>query len=349
MSIVENVNISKTKAVIAPNVFKKDYPLSEEAKDFVFKSRKEVEDILSGKDSRQFIVVGPCSIHDYAMAIEYAKKLKILSEEVKNEFLIIMRVYFEKPRTTVGWKGLINDPHLDGTFEMEEGLTLARKIMLDITDMGIPIGTEALDPISPQYLSDLITWSAIGARTTESQTHREMASGLSAPVGFKNATDGDIEVAINAMMSAANPHSFLGINEKGNVAIVTTKGNKYGHIILRGGSNGPNHDSVSIAEVIDQMEKFKVNVNIVVDCSHGNSHKNHMLQPIVFKDVISQFVSGTKQIKGVMLESNLFEGNQKFTYGKKEDLKFGVSITDACIGWEDTAQIVQHMATLIKK
>lgn len=344
MHIVENVNIRGTKAIVTPSSFKKQYPVSEKSQDFIFNSRQVIENILSGKDNRQFVVVGPCSIHDYNMAIEYARKLKDLAEAVKDQFFIVMRVYFEKPRTTVGWKGLINDPHLDDTFEMEEGLSIARQLMLEITEMGLPIGTEALDPISPQYLSDLVTWSAIGARTTESQTHREMASGLSSPVGFKNGTDGSISVAINAMLSAATPHSFLGINEDGNVAIINTKGNDYGHVILRGGSNGPNHDSVSVSEAILDMQKANVTPNIVVDCSHGNSHKNHKLQPVVFKDVVSQFINGTKQIKGLMLESNIFEGNQKLIPGQKELLKFGVSITDACIGWNETEEIIQQMA-----
>ena len=347
MHIVENLNINETKAIITPNDFKKQYPLTEKAQDFIFNSRQVIENILSGKDSRQFIVVGPCSIHDYNMAIEYARKLKVLAEEVKDKFFIVMRVYFEKPRTTVGWKGLINDPHLDDTFEMEEGLTIARKLMLEITEMGLPIGTEALDPISPQYLSDLVTWSAIGARTTESQTHREMASGLSSPVGFKNGTDGSVSVAINAMLSAATPHSFLGINEEGKVAIIQTKGNAFGHVILRGGSAGPNHDSVSIAEVVDEMQKSKVSPNIVVDCSHGNSHKNHKLQPVVFKDVMNQVIAGNKNIKGVMIESNIHEGSQKLVPGKKEDLKFGVSITDACIGWEETEEVIKQIAKII--
>jgi len=347
MNIVENLNINETKAIITPNEFKNQYPLTEKAQDFIFNSRQVIENILSGKDSRQFIVVGPCSIHDYNMAIEYARKLKVLAEEVKDKFFIVMRVYFEKPRTTVGWKGLINDPHLDDTFEMEEGLTIARKLMLEITEMGLPIGTEALDPISPQYLSDLVTWSAIGARTTESQTHREMASGLSSPVGFKNGTDGSVSVAINAMLSAATQHSFLGINEEGKVAIIQTKGNAFGHVILRGGSSGPNHDSVSIAEVVDEMQKSKVSPNIVVDCSHGNSHKNHKLQPVVFKDVMNQVIAGNKNIKGVMIESNIHEGSQKLVPGKKEDLKFGVSITDACIGWEETEEVIKQIAKII--
>lgn len=347
MHIVENLNIREIKAIVTPNVFKQEYPLSEKGQDFIFESRTTIQNILSGQDNRQFIVVGPCSIHDYDMAIEYAKKLKVLADAVKDQFFIVMRVYFEKPRTTVGWKGLINDPHLDDTFEMEEGLQLARKLMLEITEMGLPIGTEALDPISPQYLSDLVTWSAIGARTTESQTHREMASGLSSPVGFKNGTDGGISVAINAMLSASTPHAFLGINEEGKVSIINTNGNAYGHVILRGGSAGTNHDSVSIAEVISEMKKAKVAVNIVVDCSHGNSHKNHMLQPIVFKDVVNQFITGTKEIKGLMLESHLHEGNQKLVPGKKSELKFGVSITDACIGWEDTETIIKNMANEI--
>lgn len=343
MNIVENVNVHETKEIITPKTLKKEYFLNEKNQNFIFQSRATVQNILFGSDSRQFLIVGPCSIHDYDVAIEYAKKLKDLAKSVEKHFFIIMRVYFEKPRTTVGWKGLINDPFLDDSFQMEEGLRLARKTMLDITEIGLPIGTEALDPISPQYLSDLVTWSAIGARTTESQTHREMASGLSSPVGFKNGTDGNIDVAINAMLSASSPHSFLGVNENGNTAIINTKGNKFGHIILRGSNTGSNYDPVSVAEVMIEMKKSKLATNIVIDCSHGNSHKNHKLQTIVLKDVMRQIIDGNTSIKGLMLESNLIEGNQKLISGRKEDLIFGVSITDACIGWEETSSIIEDL------
>ena len=259
--------------------------------------------------------------------------------------LIIMRVYFEKPRTTVGWKGLVNDPRMDDSFHIEEGLRLARRLLVDINELGLPCGTEALDPISPQYLGDLIAWSAIGARTTESQTHRELASGLSSPVGFKNGTDGDLEVALNAMLSASQPHAFLGINGAGQVAITQTRGNPFGHLILRGGTV-PNYDSVAISEAVSALEKAKLPVNIVVDCSHGNSRKNHALQALVLRDVAHQVADGNHAIKGVMLESNLFEGNQKL--GNPKDLRYGVSITDACMGWDTTAASLREAAAHLK-
>jgi 3-deoxy-7-phosphoheptulonate synthase len=349
MHKIDNLNISESKGILKPKELKRLYPVSNEIQDMIFNSRKTLENILSGKDNRLFVVVGPCSIHDADAALEYAKKLKELSKKVEKELFLIMRVYFEKPRTTIGWKGLINDPYLDDTFHLEDGLKMARKLMLEIADIGLPIGTEALDPISPQYLADLVTWSAIGARTTESQTHREMASGLSSPVGFKNGTDGGIAVAINAMLSASNPHSFLGINEKGEVSIISTKGNKFGHVILRGGGSGPNHDAVSVKEVEDELIKAKLIPTIVIDCSHGNSHKNHNLQPIVFEDVVQQVKNGNNSIKGLMLESNLFEGNQKLNSGKKDELKYGVSITDACIDWDKTEEIVLKCANILKR
>lgn len=341
---IYNVNIDEIQTIVSPHVLKSRYPLTDKEAVFIAQSRHTIENILSGKDKRLFVVVGPCSIHDTRAALEYANRLSTLSKEVKDKIFIIMRVYFEKPRTTVGWKGLINDPFLDDSFCIEEGLDLARKLMLDITQIGLPIGTEALDPISPQYLSDLVSWSAIGARTTESQTHREMASGLSSPVGFKNGTDGSVDIAINAMLSAKNPHAFLGLNEQGVVSIIKTKGNQFGHIILRGGSDGPNHDAVSIAQAQENMLNAKLRDNIVVDCSHGNSHKNHKLQSAVFMDVIGQVIMGNRAIKGLMLESHLFEGSQKFITGEKEKLQYGVSITDACIDWDETERIILHAA-----
>lgn len=345
MHNINNINISSIDEILTPDTLKSRYPMAESDTDFVYASRKTIENILSGLDKRLMVIVGPCSIHDTKAALEYASKLKALSEQIKDKVFIVMRVYFEKPRTTVGWKGLINDPHLDDTFELEEGLEIARKLMLDVTRLGLPIGTEALDPISPQYLSDLVSWSAIGARTTESQTHRELASGLSSPVGFKNGTDGSIEVAINAMLSAKSPHSFLGVNADGKVAIVNTKGNNFGHVILRGGTSGPNHDSVSVSLAQELLQKANLPQNILVDCSHGNSHKNHKLQTAVLADVVQQIKNGNTSLKGVMIESNLFEGNQKFTPSKKEDLKYGVSITDACIDWNETEHVLTEIAT----
>jgi 3-deoxy-7-phosphoheptulonate synthase len=284
-------------------------------------------------------VVGPCSIHDPEAAIDYAQRLSSLSKKVEQSMVIVMRVYFEKPRTTVGWKGLINDPHMDESFDIESGLRKARTLLIDINKLGLPAGTEALDPISPQYLGDLISWSAIGARTTESQTHREMASALSSPVGFKNGTDGGLSVAINALHSVSKPHSFLGINGEGQVAVTKTKGNRYGHIVLRGGSKGPNYDSVSIALVEKDLGDAKLPSNIIVDCSHANSNKDHNLQPLVFNDCVHQIIEGNRSIVGMMLESNIGPGNQKLQSDIKS-MKYGVSITDACIDWETTEKTI---------
>lgn len=348
MHKLDNLHIKNNNQIISPRALIEQFPVTEQLQDFIYESRQHLENILSGQDKRTFVVVGPCSIHDTKAALEYAQKLKSFSDQVSDKLFIVMRVYFEKPRTTVGWKGLINDPYLDDSFHLEEGLYIARQLMLDITKIGLPIGTEALDPISPQYLSDLVSWYAIGARTTESQTHREMASGLSAPVGFKNGTDGNVEVAINAMLSALSPHAFLGINEEGRVSIVQTEGNKFGHVILRGGASGPNHDSVSIAEAMLALEKAKLPNNIVVDCSHGNSHKNHKLQGAVLFDVMQQIDNGNHAIKGVMIESNLFEGSQKLIPGKKDELTYGVSITDACISWEETENILSSIYQKLK-
>jgi 3-deoxy-7-phosphoheptulonate synthase len=277
--------------------------------------------------------------------MDYARRLKALAQELQDQLFIVMRVYFEKPRTTVGWKGLINDPYMDDSFRIEEGLHIARRLLVDLSDMGLPCGTEALDPITPQYLGDLIAWSAIGARTTESQTHRELASGLSSPVGFKNGTDGNLEVALNAMLSAAQPHAFLGINGEGQVALTQTRGNAFGHLILRGGVN-PNYDSVAVAQAEAELLAAKLPANIVVDCSHANSRKNHALQSLVLKDVVGQIMDGCRSIKGVMLESNLFEGQQKL--GDPKALKYGVSITDACLGWEATATGLRDAAQRLR-
>ena len=341
----ENLNVLAQQTLLPPSHLHDAVPATARASQTVGRARADVVDVLQAFDRRLLVVVGPCSIHDPVAAMDYAQRLKHLADELADQLLVVMRVYFEKPRTTVGWKGLINDPRMDDSFHIEEGLHLARQLLVDLNDMGLPCGTEALDPITPQYLGDLIAWSAIGARTTESQTHREMASGLSSPVGFKNGTDGSLDVAINAMLSAAQPHTFLGINGEGQVALTQTRGNAYGHLILRGGAQ-PNYDSVAVAEAEAELTKAKLPVNIVVDCSHGNSRKNHALQSLVLKDVVGQIVDGNRSIKGVMLESNLGEGNQKL--GDQKDLRYGVSITDACLGWEATAEGLRDAAARLR-
>lgn len=344
-SALENLNVLSQHTLLSPTQLHDDIPASERATQTVSVARRTLGNILSGHDPRLFVVVGPCSIHDIKAAMEYAQRLKVLADEVADQLFLVMRVYFEKPRTTVGWKGLVNDPRMDDSFRIDEGLKIARRLLIDLNDQGLPCGTEALDPNTPQYLGDMIAWSAIGARTTESQTHRELASGLSSPVGFKNGTDGNLEVALNAMLSAAQPHSFLGINGDGQVAITHTRGNAYGHLILRGGAV-PNYDSVAVAQAEAELTAAKLPLNIVVDCSHGNSRKNHALQALVLKDVVHQVADGNRSIKGVMLESNLFEGNQKL--GALQDLRYGVSITDACMDWDTTATSLREAAARLR-
>ncbi len=340
---LSDLNIEDYQVVITPTELKKELPLPESARDLVGRSRQTVKDILDGKDDRLFAVVGPCSIHDTELALEYGKRLKALADQVGEHIFIIMRVYFEKPRTTVGWKGLINDPHLNGSFDIETGLRKARKLLIKLSELGLPLATEALDPISPQYLQDTITWTAIGARTTESQTHREMSSGLSSPVGFKNGTDGSLDVAVNAMKSVVSGHAFLGINPQGQVAITKTKGNQYGHVVLRGGGGKPNYDSVSIALCEQALDKAGLPTNIVVDCSHANSNKDHNVQPLVLDDIAHQIKDGNRSICGVMIESNINEGNQSIPDDLSQ-LKYGVSVTDACISWESTEKSLKKMA-----
>jgi len=343
---LSDLNIDDYQVVVTPTELKKELPLPEAVRELVTNSRQTVKDILDGKDDRLFAVVGPCSIHDTELALEYGKRLKALADAVSEQIFIIMRVYFEKPRTTVGWKGLINDPHLNGSFEIEDGLRKARKLLIDLSEIGLPLATEALDPISPQYLQDTITWTAIGARTTESQTHREMSSGLSSPVGFKNGTDGSLDVAVNAMKSVVSGHAFLGINPQGQVAITKTKGNQYGHVVLRGGGGKPNYDSVSIALCEQALEKAKLPTNIVVDCSHANSNKDHNVQPLVLDDIAHQIKDGNRSICGVMIESNINEGNQSIPNDLSQ-LKYGVSVTDACISWESTVKSLNKMASTL--
>ena len=338
---LENINVTSFASMPTPEALHAKLPLTDKASDTVTKGRADLRAILERKDKRLFVVVGPCSIHDPVAGLDYARRLKALQEEVKETMLLVMRVYFEKPRTTTGWKGYINDPFMDDSFRVDVGMEKARHFLLDVCELGLPTATEALDPISPQYLGDLIAWTAIGARTTESQTHREMSSGLSTPVGFKNGTDGDIGIAINAILSAANPHAFLGINSQGNVSVVRTRGNPHGHVVLRGGDGRPNYDSVSVAIAEQSLQKAKLPANIVIDCSHANSYKKPELQPLVMTDVVNQIVHGNQSIVGVMIESNIAAGNQKIP-ADLSGLKYGCSVTDACIDWETTVHMLKE-------
>ena len=344
---INDLNIASNVTLITPEQLKKKIPLSEQALRTVSNGRQVVRDILDGKDHRLFIVIGPCSIHDLKAAHEYADRLKALADEVSDTLFLIMRVYFEKPRTTVGWKGLINDPYLDDSFKIEDGLHIGRKLLLDLAEKGLPTATEALDPISPQYLQDLISWSAIGARTTESQTHREMASGLSSAVGFKNGTDGGLTVAINALQSVSSAHRFLGINQKGGVSIVETKGNPYGHVVLRGGNGKPNYDSVSVAVCEQELKKAKISGNIMIDCSHANSNNDPALQPLVLENITNQIVDGNQSISSLMIESHLGWGSQSICEDLSQ-LKYGISITDACIDWDTTEKSIRSMRDKLK-
>ncbi|MFT6030877.1 MAG: 3-deoxy-7-phosphoheptulonate synthase [Oleiphilaceae bacterium] len=344
---LDNVNIASQELLITPEQLKTEIPLTEAAIKTVTEGRKTINNILDRKDHRLFIVIGPCSIHDIKAAKEYALKLKALADEVSDTLYLVMRVYFEKPRTTVGWKGLINDPHLDDSFDIQQGLHIGRQLLIDISDIGLPTATEALDPISPQYIQDTISWSAIGARTTESQTHREMSSGLSVAIGFKNGTDGGLGVAMNALNSVSHPHSFLGINREGQVAIIRTKGNQYSHVVLRGGGGKPNYDSVNVAICEQELEKSGLNKNIMIDCSHANSNKDANLQPLVMHDVSHQILDGNKSIIGLMVESNLNFGNQSIPADLSQ-LKYGVSVTDACIDWATTEKSIREMHQKLK-
>ena len=338
---LENINVVGERVLISPVALHDRIPTSEAAAVTVEEGRGSIEAILDGVDHRLLVITGPCSIHDVAAAKEYGERLKGLRDDLGDVLNLVMRVYFEKPRTTVGWKGFINDPHLDDSFDIEEGLTQARRLLVWLGERGVPTATEALDPISPQYLADLFSWSAIGARTTESQTHREIASGLSTPVGFKNGTDGGLDVAINALQSAAAPHSFLGVNAAGQVAVIKTAGNRYGHIILRGGAE-PNYDPVHIAKAEQALAEAGLAKNIIVDCSHANSRKKPELQALVAQNVVQQILEGNRSILGIMLESHLHEGHQKLPETPAE-LEYGVSITDACMSWETTEALLRGM------
>jgi 3-deoxy-7-phosphoheptulonate synthase len=340
---LENVNVASFDAMPTPRELHQKLPITEAARQTVSLGRETLNAILERKDPRIFAIVGPCSIHDPKAGLEYAARLKRLAAEVANEIFIIMRVYFEKPRTTIGWKGYINDPFMDDSFRVDVGMERARDFLLQVNDLGLPTGTEALDPNSPQYLGDLISWSAIGARTTESQTHREMSSGLSTPVGFKNGTSGDLTVAVNAILSASQPHAFLGVDGEGRVTIVRTTGNRHGHMVLRGGDGQPNYDTVSIALAEEALSKAKLPANIVVDCSHANSHKKPEMQPLVLADVVNQICAGNNSIVGMMIESHLEAGNQTIPDDLAQ-LKYGLSVTDACVDWATTEKMLREAA-----
>ncbi|MCC7261982.1 MAG: 3-deoxy-7-phosphoheptulonate synthase [Candidatus Latescibacteria bacterium] len=346
MQQTQDLNIAEMIALTPPHAFKAELPTSEEANRTVVAGREAVKRILRKEDPRLLAIIGPCSIHDPEAAREYARRLNELRQEVADRICVVMRVYFEKPRTTVGWKGLISDPHLDGSDDISTGLRLARKLLLDINELGLPAGTEMLDPITPQYNADLISWASIGARTTESQTHREMASGLSMPVGFKNGTSGDLQVALNAMESARHPHSFVGIDQEGRTCLVRTKGNPLGHLVLRGGSAKPNYDAQSLAEAAGHLRQAGLDPALLVDCSHANSSKKHERQEEVWLDLVQQRVAGNRDLIGMMVESNLEEGNQKIPKDRK-DLKYGVSITDACVNWQTTQRMVRQAYGLL--
>jgi 3-deoxy-7-phosphoheptulonate synthase len=344
---LHNINVLSSELLPTPEEIKRVLPLPPASEEFVYRSRGAVRRILDGEDPRLFVVVGPCSIHDPKAAREYATRLRGLAGRVEDTMLLLMRVYFEKPRTTIGWKGLINDPDMDDSFHIEKGIGLARELLLFMAEIGLPAATEALDPIMPQYLSELVTWTAIGARTTESQTHREMASGLSTPVGFKNGTDGSLAVAINALQSAGHPHHFLGITQQGQSAVFRTGGNRYGHIVLRGGGGRTNYDSVSIASCERELEQAGLPARIVVDCSHGNSNKDPGLQSLVAENVVNQVLQGNRSLVGLMLESNLHWGSQSIT-ANRAALEYGVSVTDACIDWETTEGLLQSLHARLK-
>ncbi|OHB50768.1 MAG: 3-deoxy-7-phosphoheptulonate synthase [Planctomycetes bacterium GWF2_41_51] len=346
MELTDNLNIKGFKPLITPEQLKEKLPLSDETAHLIAQSRRTIQSILTGEDKKRIVIVGPCSLHDKKATYEYAVKLKKLQDAFKDKLHIVMRTYFEKPRTTLGWKGMLYDPGLDGTYDIEGGFIRSREILLEIGKIGLPCATEFLDPIVPQYLAELISWASIGARTAESQIHRQMASGLSMPIGFKNSTDGNLSSALDAVKAAASPHSFLGIGRNGQVIIAETSGNKYGHIVMRGGGDGPNYTAEYVAFAGVMLQKAGIRNGVIVDCSHANSNKDFRLQRNALIDVALQVKSGTKLICGVMLESFLAEGSQK--PDKPEKLIYGKSLTDGCIGWDETMELVSIFANAIK-
>jgi len=343
----DDLRIGEIKPLISPAVLSHYLPISDKASQVVATARQGSEDILKAKDDRLLVVVGPCSIHDTSAAIEYGARLKEAASRYSDDLLVVMRVYFEKPRTTVGWKGLINDPHLDDSFDINQGLRVARELLLELAEMGVPAGTEFLDTISPQYFADIIAWGAIGARTTESQIHRELASGLSMPVGFKNGTGGSLQIALDAIQASAGQHHFLSVTKQGVTAIVATQGNDACHIILRGSSKGPNYDAESIAAVTTQLEAAGLPASVMIDCSHGNSLKDYRNQPVVAQSLCEQIAEGNKAITSVMIESNLVEGGQKLQ-GSLADLTYGQSVTDQCVGWQTTENMLEEFAKAVR-
>ena len=340
MPQIHDVNIQHIQPLAAPSEYLEKLPATPQTAQLVAEGRQQIARILAGEDQRMLLVVGPCSLHDVQAGYEYAQRLKELADEFRDRLLIVMRVYFEKPRTTVGWKGLIYDPHLNGSFDITTGLSMAREFMLRIGELGVLTATEIVDPIMPQYLADLLSWAAIGARTAESQTHRQMASGLSMPVGFKNGTGGSIQLAVDGVVAARAVQAFLGVDADGKASVVVTKGNPHGHVVLRGGSRGPNYDASSIADAVARLQRASLPTRLVVDCSHANSDKDYTKERIAFHDVLQQRVAGNRNIVGMMLESHLYEGSQKMDESNPGNLKYGVSITDPCVGWEETVELL---------
>ena len=347
-SRIKNLNVASISPLDPPSEYLAEIPITREVEELVVRSRQEIADIVSGDDDRLLVITGPCSIHDEAAGREYAERLAALAAEVSDNVMVVMRVYFEKPRTTVGWKGLINDPNLDGTCNMAEGLRRARQFLMGVCEIGLPCATEFLDPFTPQYIADLISWGAIGARTAESQTHRQLASGLSMPIGFKNGTGGSIQLAVDGMIAASAQHAFLGIDDAGSAAVVQTSGNDSCHIVLRGGSDGPNYDAEHVAVAQKALQNSGMAPNLVVDCSHANCDKDHTKQPVAFRDVLTQRVDGNRGIVGVMLESHLNAGNQSLN-GDRSSLKYGVSITDPCVDWQTTEALLREAAEVLAR
>jgi 3-deoxy-7-phosphoheptulonate synthase len=342
-----NLHVVRMASLVAPRTLRHELPASRSVGETVVAARRAIRGILRGEDPRLLMVVGPCSIHDPAAALDYAARLAALAPEVEDAICLTMRVYFEKPRTTIGWKGLINDPHLDGSRDLETGLRLARRLLLDVNGLGLPAATEMLGVVVPQYIADLVAWTAIGARTAESQTHREMASGLSMPVGFKNTTDGNLQIALDGLLAAATPHSFVGIDDDGRAAIVHTSGNPDRHLVLRGGAGKPNYDAASVQGAVELLKRHGQVPRVMVDCSHGNSGKDHLRQAVVLRAILEQVAAGSRNVMGVMLESHLAAGSQRLE-GDPGNLRYGVSITDACIDWETTAALIRETAEVLR-
>lgn len=343
MHKTSDLHVVDTRPLISPALLHHELPITEQASELVAETRDRIRNILRNEDQRLLVIVGPCSVHDVNAAIEYGHKLVKVREKYQDQLEIVMRVYFEKPRTNIGWKGLINDPHLDGSYDINNGLRIARKLLLDLAEIGLPAATELLDPITPQYIADVISWSAIGARTTESQTHREMASGLSMPIGFKNSTDGSVQTAVNAILAAIRPHHFLGINSHGLASIVATTGNPDCHLVLRGGKHGPNFDAEHVEAAAQELSKHGINARVLVDCSHANANKDHNRQVGVLDEVAQQVANGSQHVLGIMIESHLVAGNQPIPKDLSQ-LRYGQSITDACVDFDTTVDMLHHLA-----